>query len=377
VIRVAFVLPSFAGGGAERVMITVANALDRAAFTARLIVLDGSGPLAELVARDVPVTVLARPRLRTALPALRRALRAEPTDIALSTLGYLNVGMLLLRPLLPSALRLVVREANMPLSGTGGRVGRALAAATRLLYPRADRVLCPAQRIADDLADRYRVPAVRLRVIPNPVDIERLRALAMPPRRHPGPGLRLVAAGRLVEQKGHARLLELMPTLPVDTHLTILGDGPLREALAERIADLGLSGRVELGGFDVMPWPRYAGADVFVLPSLWEGLPNAALEALAVGTPVVATPEAGGIGEVAEVASPGAVTIAEAGAPLASAIRQVMPRDRAELRPSLLPEPFVLEQVVARYAGELKSVARGIPATSLRSIGPGEPPRTP
>lgn len=356
-IRVAFVLPSFAGGGAERVLITVANALDRTVFAPRLVVLDGGGPLRGLVAADVPVRVLDRPRLRRALPALRRALRAEPTDVALSTLGYLNVGMLALRPLLPRRLRLVVREANMPLAGTGGHVGRGLGLATRLLYPRADLVVCPAARIADELAGRYRVPRDRLRVIPNPVDAARLRALAIPPVRAPGPGLRLVAAGRLVEQKGHNRLLALMPRLPADSHLTIIGEGPLRAALAETIAAAGLGGRVTLAGFSATPWASYAGADAFVLPSLWEGLPNAALEALAVGTPVIATPEAGGIGEIAAAAAPGAVTIAAAGDPLAAAIDALRPDPPGDLRPSLLPEAFALERVVARYAEALAAVA--------------------
>lgn len=360
-IRVAFVLPSFAGGGAERVMITIANALDPAAFTPRLVVLDGGGPLRGLVAGHVPVTVLGRPRLRGALPALRRALLAEPTDVALSTLGYLNVGLLALRPVLPQRLRLAVREANMPLAGTGGRVGRALAVATRLLYPRADRVICPAQRIADELERRYGVPRGRLAVIPNPVDADRLRALAAPPVRTPGPGPRLVAAGRLVEQKGHMLLLDLMPRLPADAHLTILGEGPLRPALTERIAALGLSGRVALPGFESAPWPRYAGADAFLLPSLWEGLPNAALEALAVGTPVIATPEAGGIGEIAAAAAPGAVTIASMGEALAAAIATVRPAPSDTVRPSLLPEMFALDRVVARYAELLARMARPAP----------------
>ncbi|MEZ5667342.1 MAG: glycosyltransferase [Alphaproteobacteria bacterium] len=354
-IRVAFVLPSFAGGGAERVMITVANALDRTAFAPRLIVLDRAGPLAGLVADDVPVAALGQPRLRRALPALRRALADEPTDIALATLGYLNVGLLALRPLLPRRIRLVVREANMPLSGTGGHVRRALGLGMRLLYRRADRVLCPATRIADELVAQYRVPPSRVRVIPNPVDVGRLRALAEPPRRLAGTGLRLVAAGRLVEQKGYERLVALLPALPPDTRLTILGEGPLREALTAQIAAAGLGDRVVLPGFAAAPWADYAGADAFLLPSLWEGMPNAALEALAVGTPVIATPEAGGIGEVAAAAPPGAVTLAAAGAAFRAAIAQSRPGD-GQMRPSLLPDRFALATVIASYQAELAAL---------------------
>lgn len=347
-IQVAFILPSFAGGGAERVMITVAGHLDRSRFAARLIVLDGSGPLSGLVPDHVPVSVLDRQRLRSALPALRRALVAEPTDIALSTLGYLNVGLLMLKPMLPRSLHVAVREANMPLSGTGGNLRAVLGTGMRLLYRRADLVISPAQRIADDLVRRFRVPEPRMRVICNPVDVDRLRQQADPPLRHAGAGLRLVAAGRLVEQKGYSRLLDMMPALPSKTHLTILGDGPLRGALSAQADRLGLAGRVDLAGFSQVPWPHYAGADAFVLPSLWEGLPNAVLESLAVGTPVIATPEAGGIGEIAAAATPGAVVVAPAGEPFKAAIARIRPQDQG-LRPSLLPGIFAMDQVCRSY----------------------------
>ncbi len=76
----------------------------------------------------------------------------------------------------------------------------------------------------------------------------------------------------------------------IDAHLTILGDGPRNTKLHDMIISLGVEEKVNLAGFIKNPWAYYAGADTFLLSSRWEGMPNAALEALACGTPVIATP---------------------------------------------------------------------------------------
>ena len=237
------------------------------------------------------------------------------------TLGYLNVGLLALRPLLPRRIWLVVCEANMPLSGTDGHVRRLLGTGMRLLYRRADLVLSPAVRVADGLVANYRIQPSRVCVSPNPVDIGRVRKLAEPPRRLAGPILQLGASGRSAEQKGYRRLVTLLPGLPTNTPLTNLGEGPLRETLTAQIAAAGLGSRVALPGFASAPCADYVAADAFLMPSLWEGLPNAALGALADGNPVIATPEAGGNIDVAAAAAPGAVALA--------AVREPMRGDRA------------------------------------------------
>lgn len=343
---IAFVLPSFAAGGAQRVMIALASQLDRARFAPFFVVFEDAGPWRSLLPVDMPVMAVGKSSLRSALPGLVMLLRRERPDIIVSTLSYVNAGLLLAKLLLPPHAKLFVREANTSRHHTTSLVGRvAYSLAYRFLYPLADRIICPASYLADELTAQFGLDRARIAVILNPIGEDALRNTARTVMRRAGAGRRFVAVGRLTRQKGYERLLDDFSRLPADSHLTIFGEGELQASLTQQISDLGLKARAILAGFEPQPGPWIAGADALVLPSRWEGLPNVALEALACGTPVIATPEAGGIDEIAANAAAGAVTLAESGSAFVSAMEAVSPRFEKVLYPSMLPECYRLEEV--------------------------------
>ncbi len=345
--RVTFVLPDFEAGGAQRVVVAVANALDRKRFAPSILALDARGPWRALVASDVPVTGLGHARLRHGLGALRTALRAAAPDEIVSTIGYVNLGVLLTRP---AGARVIVRESNTPgraATGVVARLGRRLAYAA--LYRRAAAVIANSNLIAEELARNYRVPRGLIHVVRNPIDEAALRSAAAPPRRRAGEGARFAAVGRLTRQKGYDRLLDALASYSGDFHVAVFGEGEERAALERQARTLGLAERVTFAGFDPNPAPWVAGADALLLPSRWEGLPNVALEALACGTPVIAAPEAGGTGEIARAAKPGAVTIAAMGPAFLAAMAAAPRNAEAALRPSLLPHEFRLAAVIAEF----------------------------
>jgi glycosyltransferase involved in cell wall biosynthesis len=345
--QVLFTLPDFEGGGAQRVLVTVANALDRARFTPSILVLDERGPWRNMVASDISVTSLGKPRLRRSLWALRAAMRRAAPDVIVSTIGYFNLGVLLTRP---RRSRLIVRESNMPGHGSKEVLSRLMQRlAYAILYRRADCVVSPSGPVAHELTENYRVSPQLVQVIPNPVDVVALREAALPPQRRPGVAKRFVAVGRLSRQKGYDRLVDLLASATGNIHVAVFGDGEERHLLENQVRAMDVSERIAFAGFNPSPAAWIAGADALLLPSRWEGLPNVVLEALACGTPVIATPEAGGINDIARLARPGAVSIVPMGPQFLAAMLAAPKNDAVHLRESLLPTEFQLDSVVAEY----------------------------
>src|SRR5215211_1577074 len=249
-ITVLFVLHSLIGGGAERVVVQLVNGLDRARFAPALALGRGEGPYLGDVRADVPLHVLGADRGRTAAPALVRAVWRIRPDVVLSTAG-LNLAVALARPAFPRGTRVVLREANSPnafladVAGSSPARAALYRAAYRLLYRQADAIVCQSDAMLADMAG-LGVPRVKLRRIYNPVDVERVQALAREP--DPAPPSSLVSVGRLSHQKGYDVLLEALPAVRArrpGTMLRIFGDGDERPALEAAVRRLGLEGAVE------------------------------------------------------------------------------------------------------------------------------------
>lgn len=353
--RIAFVLPSFAGGGAERILLTLANTLDRDVFEPVVISFDASGPLRDLINPSIQQINLGHPKLRHAFLPLIRCLRELSPMCIVSTMAYVNFGVLLARYALRNKTSVLVREANMPAAtlaaGPSPRLFRFL---YRFCYPSAQAVICPSHAITKALQQDIPIPEANYFILRNPVDSKKFRGAASVPLRQPGPGRRFVAAGRLTNQKGFDRLIEIFSHCGRDDHLTILGKGSERAALEGQAANLGIDANVKFAGFVSEPWPWFSGADAFLLPSRWEGMPNVALEALACGTPVIATSEAGGIAEIAAASPMGAVTLADGSSPFLAALETVKPDPVEAPRKSLLPKAFELHSVAVEFQDLLK-----------------------
>jgi len=207
----------------------------------------------------------------------------------------------------------------------------------------------------DEFISDFLVPEKLIEILPNPVDLEAIRSAAFPVKRFDKGGVCFIASGRLTYQKGFDRLLNWFSTLEdKNATLTILGEGELREALVEQAQTLSLQTRVQFIGFCDNPWQWYAGADLFLLSSRWEGLPNAVLESLACGTPVLATKVSGGIQEIAEQCEAELVKVVEGEEAFVEVMRYAIVKESAGLLGSLLPECYLRENVVSNLIGLMK-----------------------
>ena len=163
------------------------------------------------------------------------------------------------------------------------------------LYPLADRVIVTSAGVADDMAVYTGLPRDLIQVVPSPVVPGSLFDADLPRPDHPwfaDPGRPLIlSAGELCGRKGFDTLLRAFALVRAQRpcRLLILGRGGARQALLALAGELGVADDFALPGFVPQPYAWMAHADLFAFTSRWEGLGFVLIEALAVGTPVVAT----------------------------------------------------------------------------------------
>jgi glycosyltransferase involved in cell wall biosynthesis len=297
--RVLLLLGSLDGGGAERVAVNLIRHCDPALVDLRLGVLRRTGAYLG----DIEPCRLVGGRAPS--PAWKQALTA-PADIArmvaevkpdlLMSFG-LGVNMLTglaLGLLGPGRPRWICREdSNLEAeigNVTPNPLGRAaVKLATRLVHQRADCLLAVGEDLGAELGRRR--PRADIQVIHNPTETALIARFASQPLGLAPPGPFIVAAGRLVRQKGFDLLIKAFADSERarEHRLVILGEGVLEAELKRQAAELGVADRVSFPGFQANPWAWFARADLFVLPSRWEGFGNVVAEAMACGTATLVT----------------------------------------------------------------------------------------
>ncbi len=358
--RILFIVPAFTNGagGAERVITTILRHLDRSDIECHLATILPGTQFLEDLPEDVTIHRLNVSRMRYALAPVVRLVRRLKPDTVLSTVGYANVLLVVARPFLPANTRIIIREATTP---SGFLKHEAHNPALwkffyRHVYPRADQIICLTDAMQRDFHDTFHIPAKKLVRIYNPVDKASVRAHAVSAKNpYSGEGPNIVAAGRLRREKGLDLLIDALSL--VRRHIpgaqaTILGEGPEEPALRKQVLELGLQSAVQFSGFQQNPWTYLAHADLFVLPSRLEGMPNALLEALALDTPVVATNCVEAISELQSLDSRIVTTLPDDAAALADTILSVLKeRDTFRSRPTATNNLSVFDpaEIASRY----------------------------
>jgi len=294
--RVAVFIPSLHGGGAERAMLVFCRELVELGLSVDLITVRLEGPLQQLIPTGVSVIDLKSRRATLALPKLISYLKETEPAALFSTIINANVVAALARLLSGSRIPTVVRESNAPLSSPKNSVSRWIThKVAPFLYQFANGVIAVSQGVADELSEMAPRIKERIRVIPTPIISDDVIAQGALPVEHPWFAQRdkpiILSAARLERHKGFLPLLQAFSELRAthDVRLAILGQGSMREQLEAEIERLGLKEHATLLGFAHNPFAYMSKADVFVLASEFEGLPNVLVQAMAFGTPIVAT----------------------------------------------------------------------------------------
>ncbi|MEQ1810104.1 MAG: glycosyltransferase [Terricaulis sp.] len=285
--RALFLINSLTGGGAERVMCTLLSHSEpeRAEFDISLGVLDNE-PAGNIAPDWVDVHQFdCGFSLAKSVMAVRKLHQELRPDVSLSFLNRSNWANVL-GARTPVVLSARAHTSHHLGSGLRGAVSRTM---VRTLYPRAARIIAVSDGVARDLQNNFGVPAEKLLSIPNPVDSEKIKATAREAAPIAVDGPFIMSAGRLVKVKNFDVLIRAFAAAGGGRKLVIAGEGEERGALEALARELGVADRVILPGFIGNPYPLMAAADIFILSSESEGYPNALIEGMAVGRPVIST----------------------------------------------------------------------------------------
>ena len=389
--RVLLLLSSLHGGGAERVSVHLLNRLDPDRFDVRMGLLRSAGPYLDQIDDIGKVMVApegeshfnydgpnsAQYTLGTVIGsavraplAFRRMIDEVQPDVVMSFLKGTNLlawGALWLmgrkRP------KWIAREGNNVVAVVNEEAPNALVrrlslAITAKAYRRADVMLANSVDMAEGLIGDLKLDRRRVRMVNNPIDLATIQAAALEGNL-PGAPKRpfIISAGRLEYQKAHEVLIAAFAKSGIwRTHaLVILGKGSKLAQLHRLAAQLGVGEYVRFIGFVANPYAWMARADLFVLPSRWEGFPTVAAEALACGTPLVLTDCKFGPRNVVEPGISGSIVPVDDADALGAEIARLIadPEERARMAAAGRErvKRFDIATMVALYADLFEELA--------------------
>ena len=369
--RICFVLPSLNGGGAERAAVQILNGLDPERWDRSMFLFAREGPYLAEVDPSIPIHDAGAVSRGGRWRALRRHAAEQRPDVVMAFLSYFSI---LSAVRLANAGTKVAFNQQTPMSAfltdadyqwrrTWHRA--AFSAVTRIGYAAADLIIATSNGVADDLTRMFGVDPGRIRVLGNPVDLERVRTAIDEPVDESmfpaGGGPLIIAAGRLAEAKNYPLLIDAFALVRqrIPARLAILGQGELEPAIRQQIDRQGLSSAVALLGFHANPWKFIARAGVFALTSRYEGFGNVLIEAMACGVPVVATASPG-TRDIITSGVDGVLVDAHTPPAVADALIRVLSDaaylDRLRSGAAMSAEKFGLPAAIARYDAVLREV---------------------
>jgi glycosyltransferase involved in cell wall biosynthesis len=367
--RILFILDSLEGGGAQRVTLNILRFMNRQIFEPGLVIVNRNGDYVDILPRDIVVNNFRARRARFALWKLVRLIDKTNPAIIYSTTPYIDEIACIAAEISRRKPRIVLRSPNYV-----SMMLKQLPFYTRLMarysYRKADMIITTTQLMTQDMQEKLCISGDKIRLIHNPLDLEAISVLSREIADHVWFQHKsrskvpvVISMGRLVDQKGFSDLLKAFAFVicRFPARLAILGQGKNLGSLMTLAENLGITHNVLFVGFQPNPYKYLAKSDVFVLPSHWEGFPNALVEAMACKVPVISTDCPSGPSEIIEQGETGLLVPVKDPAALAEAILKVL-KD-GELRQRLAQgarrrsEDFSIGSIVKDYERVFKDVS--------------------
>ncbi|WP_160142010.1 glycosyltransferase [Nitrincola tapanii] len=298
-------MPDFNPGGAEHVMVTLGNHLVVNNYLVEFIVTRHEGPLIERLNDSIRVVSLDCSLSNSIFPLISY-LRKSRRDVLISTLKECNLYSIIGRYFTKNEFKLVIREANTPSAEyfyektLKDKIKNYF---VRRLYKKSDQVIALSHLMKQELVSQIGVSEKKISVVGNPVDIDNIYRLSSEPLSDREKAFfdlydskLILSVGRFSKVKNFKfgiDLLNLLKKNGLHYGYVIVGDGIEKANLVEKVEASGLSEQVLFVGYQKNPFKYLSRGNVFLMPSLYEGLPNVLLQAISLKLKVLVSDSPG------------------------------------------------------------------------------------
>jgi glycosyltransferase involved in cell wall biosynthesis len=307
--KLSIFIPTLMGGGAERVIVILANEISQRGITVDLVLSRSFGPYLADVHPSVNIVDLRSKRLFFSIIPLVRYIQMEKPKVMLTALNTANIIAIIARIVSRVKFKLVISEravTSVAIKDNPLIRSKLVPFLMRITYQRADAIVAVSFGVLDDLINKFKITSKNICVVYNPVVSSQLIKLSNEKFDHEWFDNEevpvILSIGRLTSQKNFPMLINAFSLL-LESHrarLVILGKGELQEDLENLVIKLNIREKVSFPGFVTNPFMWMKNASLFVLSSDYEGLPGTLIQAMACGTPVVSTDCPSGPKEILE-----------------------------------------------------------------------------
>jgi len=294
-IKILFILPSLRAGGAERVVSFIAQNLDKNKFSPALLIVGFEKDAAFSIA-DIETHFLNKRRVLDGVTGIFSKLKSISPQIVMTSIEHLT-AVTAIQSLWYREIKFVAREANIKkITKKYHNTQMPLGVKTlyTISYRLLDAIICQSKDMADELAELRPKTSNKIHIINNPITSE----FSSDEENNQNSIPHYITVGRLHNEKGHSRVLEALSLLDFDFRYTIIGTGPHKQIIRDKVEALQLNDKVTWIDFTDNVEKYLRNSSAFIQGSYAEGFPNALLESCVAGTPVIACNCPGGTSEI-------------------------------------------------------------------------------
>jgi glycosyltransferase involved in cell wall biosynthesis len=297
-VKLMIVTPTLECGGSEKFVSLVCNHINTNVFLICVVVVNNAKPFYQIKNPAIEIVDLKKKRVLFSLAALKNAVKNFKPDILFSTANHLNIYLAIFKNHFNKHIQWVAREASIvSITSKQTKMPALYELLIKKYYRRYNCIICQSAYMQQDLVKHYSIPVNKTWVVHNSAENFPGNSI-QPVKQQAGQIYKFITVARLSKEKGIERLIHAVGLLTIPFVYYIIGDGNKRHELENLVDELQLSNKIIFVGQKEDAFNDMEDANLLLIGSYYEGLPNALLEAGTHGIPCIAFNVPGGIAEI-------------------------------------------------------------------------------